>query len=287
MRSVLTSLMTSSALLWGTTGAAEDEKFSGPQPGERITPFKVLRVTGPFDAEEVVAASEKESGPTLIVFVHEITEPAIGLMIWMEWYASKLEGLTSHLVLLAEDRGKAEETAKRWAARPFFARSPVSISLDGREGPGKYGLNRNVAMTVLVAKDHKVVANFALVAPNDTDAPKVLAAIAKLMDQPAPSLQKIQAEVRAERDRRRQDRLRENPLYKLAPDPALGKLMVQLVQGEDRSEEAAKEIAEAIAKWAGDKPEKKKALADYCKTVLEKYECSRYAKEALTKLSED
>ncbi len=34
------------------SATAQKKTFSGPQPGERITPFKVLKVTGPFDAKE-------------------------------------------------------------------------------------------------------------------------------------------------------------------------------------------------------------------------------------------
>ena len=37
----------------------------------------------------------------------------------------------------------------------------VGISPDGREGPGSYGLNRNVSQTVIIAKDGKVLYNFA------------------------------------------------------------------------------------------------------------------------------
>jgi hypothetical protein len=33
----------------------------------------------------------------------------------------------------------------------------LGISQDGREGPGSYGLNRNVAQTVIIAKDGKVL----------------------------------------------------------------------------------------------------------------------------------
>ena len=41
----------------------------------------------------------------------------------------------------------------------------VGISPDGREGPGNYGLNRNVAQTIIIAKDGKVLHNFAFTQP--------------------------------------------------------------------------------------------------------------------------
>ena len=54
----------------------------------------------------------------------------------------------------------------------------MGISADGLEGPGSYGLNRNVALTVLVGKDNKVTGNFALVQPSvQADGPKIFQAI--------------------------------------------------------------------------------------------------------------
>jgi hypothetical protein len=38
-----------------------------------------------------------------------------------------------------------------------------------------------VAITILLAKDGKVTHNFAFVDPNDTDSPRVVAALAKLL----------------------------------------------------------------------------------------------------------
>ena len=55
---------------------------------------------------------------------------------------------------------------------------PVGISTDGQEGPGAYGLNRKVQMTILVGKDDKVTANFALVQPSAAaDGPRIAQAI--------------------------------------------------------------------------------------------------------------
>src|SRR5262249_24021907 len=56
--------------------------------------------------------------------------------------------------------------------------SRVGLSLDGLEGPGNYGLNKDCLMTIVVAKEDKVTASFALVQPGIADAPKVLEALA-------------------------------------------------------------------------------------------------------------
>lgn len=147
-----------------SAGAADRDKvFSGPQKGEKITPFKVLVVNSPEDVKEVEFIDVDKKGTTLLIFLHKLTEPAIGMMISVEWYASKQKGLTIHFILLTDDKPKTEQMAKRWAQRPFFAVSPMSISVDGPEGPGRFGLNRKVDMTVLIAKNNVVVENLALV----------------------------------------------------------------------------------------------------------------------------
>ena len=69
------------------------------------------------------------------------------------------------------------------------------IAPGGAEGPGNYGLNRNVTLTILAANEGKVTANFAIVQPNETNAPRVLAAVAKLVGKPAPTAEEIRAEL--------------------------------------------------------------------------------------------
>ena len=59
---------------------------------------------------------------------------------------------------------------------------PIGISPDGLEGPGVYGLNRKVALTILLGKEDRVTANFALVQPSlAADAPRIGAAIHSLL----------------------------------------------------------------------------------------------------------
>ena len=70
----------------------------------------------------------------------------------------------------------------------------MSLSPDGAEGPGNYGLNKDCLMTIVTLKDGKVVANFALVQPGIADAPKVLAALAKTCgDENPPTLEALTA----------------------------------------------------------------------------------------------
>jgi hypothetical protein len=171
--------------------------------------------------------NDKSDAPTVLIFVHEATRPGLQLMRPLDWYGQKLasEGVVTHFVWLTADRSKTEDWL-RTARASLNLKSPVSISMDGIEGPGSYGLNRKVTLTVLVAEESKVTANFAIVQPNETDAPKILDAMATLVGKKAPTLEEVRAEVggpmRREMTRPAPapPRRAGNELSKLTEDPA-------------------------------------------------------------------
>jgi hypothetical protein len=184
-----------SCVLVSLVARADDPVFSGPQVGEALTPFKALAFSGPGAGRELELPGEFAGKPTVLVFVHEITRPALQLIRPVDRYAARWAdlGLNCRIVWLAADPSQAEQFLER-ARNSLNLKSPVVIALGGAEGPGNYGLNRNVTLTILVADRGKVAANFAIVQPNATDAPEVLAAVARLVGKPAPSLDEIKAD---------------------------------------------------------------------------------------------
>jgi hypothetical protein len=146
---------------------AQEPVFSGPQPGEKLTPFKLRGVFGDLQGKEFDLVGMAEGKPLAIVFIHKATRPSVGMTrILMEYAAKRAkDGLVAGVVYLEDDATAAENFLKR-AGHAFPTQVPIGISLDGREGPGAYGLNRNVELTILVAKDNLVRANFALVQPS-------------------------------------------------------------------------------------------------------------------------
>jgi hypothetical protein len=154
---------------------AQEPVFSGPQPGEKLTPFKLRGVFGDLQGKEFDLVGLAGGKPLAIVFIHKATRPSVGMTrILMEYAARRSkEGLVAGVVYLEDDVTEAENFLKR-AGHAFPTQVPIGISLDGREGPGAYGLNRNVELTILVAQDNLVRANFALVQPSiQSDAVRV------------------------------------------------------------------------------------------------------------------
>ena len=159
---------------------AADPVFSGPQAGEKTTPFKVMEITGPNQGKERDPVTENAGAPTALVFVSAIERSLVPLLRVVDQYgAERTNRLKTELVFLFGDRVVGEERSKA-VASSVKLRTRVGLSLDGAEGPGNYGLNKECMMTILAARENKVTANFALVQPGIADAPKVIAALAKV-----------------------------------------------------------------------------------------------------------
>ena len=154
---------------------AQEATLSGPQPGEKTPGFKVFDVGSRQEADYVADAA---GGPVVLVFIHELTRPGGALMRALDDYGriKEARGLRTRFISLSEDRDGAERRLPV-VVKALGLKNPLGISVDGKEGPGSYGLNREVMLTVLVVQGDKVAANYALVSPNETDAPRIKASI--------------------------------------------------------------------------------------------------------------
>lgn len=164
--------------------AAEEPVFSGPQEGEVLPPFKVNSVLGKTAGQDVNLVEQAAGKPILLVFVHARTRPGFGLTNLLTRYAAQRaeDGLHTGVIMLTDDVTATEQWMK--VVQKHFNPEKVmyGISPEGQEGPGAYGLNRNVTLTVLVGTEGKVTANFALVQPSvQADGPKILKAIVDVL----------------------------------------------------------------------------------------------------------
>lgn len=171
----------------------EDKVFSGPQPGEKLP---ALPLTGVYDdqaGKEFDPVADADGKPLLVVFVHKITRPGLGMSRGLTAYVESLKDKEANAAIawLADDKGEAEQFLLR-ARKSLNVKVPIGISVDGGEGPGVYGLNRNVELTVLVANKGKVVANFALVQPSMSDGVKIAGEIAKAVGEEPPTMEQLQ-----------------------------------------------------------------------------------------------
>ena len=112
----------------------QDEIFSGPQNGEKTAGFTVFDID---TRKEVDYVSEWKGAPTVIVFIHELTRPGFALMRPIDRYIQikSVRGLKGGFVSLVDDRDQAERHLPV-VKNSVFLKSPLAISVDGKEGPG-------------------------------------------------------------------------------------------------------------------------------------------------------
>ena len=257
-----TGMISTFLLATSVIALGNDPVFSGPQVGEQLVPFKVLAVGGPQSGTEIDPIERAAGKPTLLVFVHKLTRPGMALTRGLTEYATVQDGVATGIVWLDEDKGKAEAYLKR-AKSSLNLTAPVGISVDGGEGPGAYGLNRNVELTILVAKNNKVTANFALVQPSLTEGPKIAGELAKLIGKPAPTAEQLAKFVSP-----RGTAMRQRPgTGDNSMD--LRTMMRKLISSSDDNE-AFDSTVKAVDKWVGQDKGRRTQLQRMCNAVLER-----------------
>ena len=159
--------------------------FSGPQPGEKIPPFKVTGLVGNSDGKQIDPTSLAGGKPQVLIFMDGNRVGLRGLFglarIVSQIKDKSDKGLHFSATLLGDDPAQLSQFGKRFGSR--LSGLVMAASQDGRDGPGALGLNRTVSMTVVVAKDGKVTHNFVFPQSMLYPDPHVLGAIAGAIGQ--------------------------------------------------------------------------------------------------------
>ncbi len=239
---------------------ASDPVFSGPQVGEALPDFKITSLVGDVEGKVLNPVADAKEQPIVLVFIHELTRPGFGLMRAVTKFSAerKDKGMNVAVVFLTDD---ATATAK-WSKnvqRLFSENVQYGMFMDGKEGPGAYGLNRNVIVTALVGKEGKVTGNFALVQPQlQVDGPAILESIAAVSGGgKVPSMDELEAKYAG---RSRMTRGKQNAGPENGPrngrgntqrDPKLATLLRAVINKQATNEEvrrAAIQVEEYVAK---------------------------------------
>ncbi len=200
----------------------ENRIFSGPQPGEKLPSLTVTGIRGRIDGT-TFDMTAKADGKPLVLFLQDTNGVGVKGLVNVSKLLLKIDvfqrkhskatsaekvnqGLQIGVVFLADNL----DTLPDWAHDMLNEEMPneilTGISPDGREGPGSYGLNRNVAQTVIVAKDGKVLHNFAFTQPMLYADPHFLGAVADATGADASALEKWLNEAPADDQRMQRDK---------------------------------------------------------------------------------
>ena len=168
--------------------------FSGPQPGEKLPPLMAKGINGNVKDKtyDVIA---KAGGQPLILFLQDESglglRGLVGISRLLDQIAEKSE---QEMHISAVFLGDTPDTVENQASK-LVSHIPngvlLGVSQDGREGPGSYGLNRSVAQTVIIAKDGKVLHNFAFTQPMLRPDPYLLGAVGDAIGIKPATLEKL------------------------------------------------------------------------------------------------
>lgn len=168
--------------------AEGDRVFSGPQSGETLASFAAASVTGDDKGKDVDPITLGGGNPQVLFFQDDSGVSVRGLF-GLLGAIGKIDRKTDKdlqvaCVFLTDD----PDTVTTRFARAFPELQKrgidvIAVSKDGRDGPGAYGLNRNVSQTIILAKDGKVTRNFVFRQGLLYADPHVIGGIAELIDE--------------------------------------------------------------------------------------------------------
>lgn len=257
-----------SLFLGGALQTFSQEKiFSGPQPDEKLAPFEVRGVFGSSAGKSLDFVKSAGNNPIVLIFVHDVTRPSVSMTRVLSSYTvSRVkEGLHTGIVWLKEDATEAENELKR-IAHALTADAPIGISIDGREGPGSYGLNRSVMLTILVGKEGKVTANFPLVQPSlQADLPKILHEIVKVAGGVVPKLEDLPG----------MSEMMRRATIDQEPDAELRNLLRPLIQ-KNASPADVDKAAQSIERHIARNPRARTELGRIANTIAESGKLGQY-----------
>ena len=134
----------------------ENKVFSGPQPGEKLPSLKATGIRGGAKDVTFDFIAKADGRPHVLLLQDESGVGLRGLydVVGVVNKISKKSDKDLHIsvVFLSDDPAALKQITQHVPENVL-----VGISPEGREGPGNYGLNRNVAQTIIIAKDGKVL----------------------------------------------------------------------------------------------------------------------------------
>jgi hypothetical protein len=142
--------------------AEEPPCQSGPQPGQRPGPYSAYQATGPERGKQHCYICEAGDRPVVIIFARSMSDPLGRLLVQVDRAAAQPahKDLRAWATFLSDDQPGLDPQLVEWSRRIGLRQLPLGVFED-RLGPPAYRLSADADVTVLLAVNQKVVANFA------------------------------------------------------------------------------------------------------------------------------
>ncbi|HEX4146768.1 MAG TPA: hypothetical protein VHY91_24945 [Pirellulales bacterium] len=163
------------ALLLPCAVVAAAELKSGPQPGDKVEAFDVTKLAGA--GNDNVQVNDKlcyrclyGERPVVMVFTSQLDLELANLITALDKTVGENgdKKLASFVNLMGPNTDMLRQGAEAIVSTLNVKNIPIVMPEDPNKGPESYKLNPNVAVTVLIYRDSKVRANYAI-APGKLD----------------------------------------------------------------------------------------------------------------------
>ncbi|GAA5508873.1 hypothetical protein [Novipirellula caenicola] len=182
------------ALVSATTATAEQPAKkgglkSGLQPGEKVGPFYVTKCAGAEDdgvaeGKNLCYRCRNGSKPQVMVFTRS-NDPKVAELVKKldEAVASNEESkLRVFVNVLNEDKDDASDIAKKFVSTTSVKNIPFVVPNENANGPDNYGINPKADVTVVMANEGNVKANYAVASAKKLNVDAVIADLNKILD---------------------------------------------------------------------------------------------------------
>lgn len=255
---------------------AAAQVFSGPQPGEPLPDLKVWPLFEDAGDGEVVIVPGPQDPLQLVIFVHERTRPGFAVMRGLLGCAGELgDRVEASVVFLTDDVAGIRQWAN--GARRSIPSEGVRmcVSPDGPEGPGAWGLNRNVGMTVVLGAKGITKAGYAIVQPGAAvDVPVIGRAIFEAVGAEPPGERQIAAWT----GQRSEDRGGQRGMGNQQQEVDIRRWLSPVIQ-KTSSAERIHEAAAKLEAAAETDPALRSAVGLACRRVVESGRLDQYGNE--------
>ena len=162
---------------------------SGLRAGEFIAPFHVTKLAGAKEdgieaGEETCYVCRNGGRPQVLIFSRSTDKPVAKLVQAVDKALEQNEDLQLRAVvsLLGEDPDELEEAAGKFAKDSKTKRVPFVLPFEFENGPEDYAIHEKAEVTVMLAVEGKVAANFAVARVDDLDTKAIVKGIEKFLD---------------------------------------------------------------------------------------------------------
>ena len=157
------------------------EVFSGPRKGAKLPALKVHDCTGE-NKGKTVDHTEKISDKLAVVVLVSREKFSRPINRFMKSLDEKVSGENKHIpavaVFFSEEDEKTREFLQRVQTSVNYE-TMILTSYKGKDGPKDWNINPDVLLTVVLAKEGKVLTTFAFNSVNEADVPEVFKQVMK------------------------------------------------------------------------------------------------------------